>query len=292
MNTMPKTRSRFFPAHTSYEHLSFGAKDVTRGSLILVNHRHPMQTMPAGSDLVDLNSGQRDLLSPHAGTFENAPACFEHPVEEVYLHKQAATMLFSLLKKSHAGGQVTAVSGYRSYTEQVSIWEDTLARKGISFTEKYVARPGCSEHQTGLAIDLAQTSPSIDYVCPAFPKEGAIASFCDMAPQFGFVLRYPKEKEAVTQIGYEPWHFRYVGFPHSVIMTKRHLVLEEYLEMLEAETSPLKPLTYTQDGARIDIIYLSMLNRQNIEIDFSDALPHTLSGTNKSGIVLTRFHRT
>lgn len=292
MNTMPKTHSRFFPAHTSYEHLSFGTEDVTRGSLILVNRRHPMQTVPADSDLVDLNSGQRDLLSPHAGTLENAPTCFEHPLEEIYLHKQAATMLFSLIKRSRAGGQITAVSGYRSDAEQASIREDTLAREGISFTEKYVARPGCSEHQTGLAVDLAKASPSIDYVRPAFPKEGVIASFCSLAPQFGFVLRYPSGKEAITQIGYEPWHFRYVGFPHSVIMTDRHLVLEEYLDMLEAETSPLKPLTYMQDGARIDIIYLSMLNRQNIEIDFSDALPHTLSGTNKSGIVLTRFRRT
>lgn len=291
MNTMPKNRSRFFPAHTTYEHLSFDAGDVTRGSLILVNSRHPMLTPPADSDLIDLNSQQRDLLSPHAGKFENVLSHLEHPIEEIYLHKQAATMLFSLLKRVHAGGRITAVSGYRSLTEQTFIWKETLSREGSAFASKYVARPGYSEHQTGLAIDLAKTAPSIDYICPDFPGEGVISSFCRLAPQFGFVLRYPSEKEAITHIGYEPWHFRYVGFPHSVIMTDRQMVLEEYLEMLEAETSPLKPLTYTQDGARIDIIYLSMKNRQKIEVDFSDALPHTLSGTNRSGIVLTRFRR-
>lgn len=291
MSSMPENRSRFFPARTSYEHLSFCTKDVTRGSLILVNQQYPLQSPPAASDLIDLNNQQQDLLSPHAGKFENVLSCLEHPIEEIYLHKQAATMLFSLLKKIHAGRRITAVSGYRSHTEQLSIWEETLSREGNSFAEKFVARPGCSEHQTGLAIDLAKTAPSIDYICPDFPKEDVIASFCNLAPQFGFVLRYPSGKESITHIGHEPWHFRYVGFPHSVIMTNRQMVLEEYLDMLEAETSPLKPLTYTQDGARIDIIYLSMLNRQKIEVDFSDALPHTLSGTNKSGIVLTRFRR-
>lgn len=291
MNATLKSRSGFFPARTIYEHLSFCSEDIARGSLILVNQHHPMQTSPAACDLVDLNSQQKDLLSPHPGKFENQLSHLEHPIEEIYLQKQAATMLFSLIKKAHAGGAITAVSGYRSQAQQISIWEDTISREGTDFAAKYVARPGCSEHQTGLAIDLAKTAPSIDYICPAFPREGVIASFCNLAPQFGFVLRYPSGKEAITQIGYEPWHFRYVGFPHSVIMTDRQMVLEEYLEMLEAETSPLKPLTYTQDGARIDIIYLSMKNRQKIEVDFSDVLPHTLSGTNKSGIVLTRFRR-
>ena len=283
--------SPYFPASTVYEHLSFTSKDIATGSLILVNRQHPIQTAPSDHELIDINRQQNDLLSPHKGRYENQLSCLEHPVEEIYLQKQAATMLFSLIKKSGAGGQITAVSGYRSYAEQVSIWEETISKEGLAFTEKYVAAPGCSEHQTGLAIDLAKTASSIDYICPSLPREGVISTFLRLAPQFGFILRYPEGKEKITRIGYEPWHFRYVGFPHSVIMTERQLVLEEYLEMLEAETSPMKPLTYTQDGARIDIIYLSMKNRQKIEADFSDVLPHTLSGTNKSGIVLTRFRR-
>lgn len=291
MDTRTKSASRYFPASTTYEHLSFCTEDISRGSLILVNSRHPMPSSPEVNNLVDINSQQKDLLSPHPGKFENQLFNPEHPIEEVYLQRQAATMLFSLIKKSCAKGAITAVSGYRSHAQQLSIWENTISSEGAEFAEKYVAHPGCSEHQTGLAIDLAKAAPSIDYICPAFPREGVLASFCDLAPQFGFVLRYPSGKEPITQIGYEPWHFRYVGFPHSVIMTDRHMVLEEYLEMLEAETSPLKPLTYTQDNARIDIIYLSMKNRQKIEVDFSDALPHTLSGTNRSGVVLTRFRR-
>lgn len=291
MIIQPNKYSPYFPASTVYEHLTFTAKDVSCGSLILVNSQHPVQSVPASHELIDINSQQKDLLSPHKGIFENQLSHLEHPIEEIYLQKQAATMLFSLIKKSGVGSQITAVSGFRSQKEQTAIWEETISKEGIAFAEKYVAQPGCSEHQTGLAIDLAKSAPSIDYVRPALPAEGAIAAFIRLAPQFGFILRYPEGKENITRISYEPWHFRYVGFPHSMIMTSRQLVLEEYLEMLEAETSPMKPLTYTQDGARIDIIYLSMKNRTKVEADFSDVLPHTLSGTNKSGIVLTRFRR-
>lgn len=291
MTTQTNKRSPYFPASTVYEHLTFTTKDIATGSLILVNRQHPLQADLPAQELIDINSQQSDLLSPHKGTFENQPSFLKHPAGEIYLQKQAATMLFSLIKRSGAGGRLTAVSGCRSYAEQVSIWEDTISKNGLSFAEKYVAAPGCSEHQSGLAIDLAKTASSIDYICPSLPREGVLSAFLRLAPQFGFILRYPEGKEQITQIGYEPWHFRYVGFPHSMIMTQQNLVLEEYLEMLETETSPMKPLTYMQDGARIDIIYLSMKNRQKIEADFSDVLPHTLSGTNKSGIVLTRFRR-
>ncbi len=280
-----------FAAQTVYEHLSFTPKDTVCGNLVLVNRQHPIKNDPPSHDLIDINNQQHDLLVPHQGSFVNLLSHLAHPVEEVPLQKQAATMLFSLIKKSGSAGTLTAVSGYRSYQEQLTVWNDTVSKEGASFAEKYVAYPGCSEHQTGLAIDLAGTAPSIDYICPDLPRTGAISTFCRLAPQFGFILRYPEGKEKVTQIGYEPWHFRYVGFPHSIIMTDRKMVLEEYLEMLETETSPLKPFTYMQDGAHIDIIHLSMKNRQTVEIDFSDVLPHTISGTNKSGIVITRFRR-
>lgn len=291
MPAFTQKQSPYFAASTVYERLIFTAKDITAGNLILVNRKYPIRFDLPDHELVDINAQQSDLLFPHKGEFKNLLSCLEHPAREIYLQKQAATMLLSLIRKSGAGGKITAVSGYRSLREQTAIWEETASKEGIAFAKKYVARPGCSEHQSGLAIDLAKSAPSIDYIRPSLPKEGTIAAFIRLAPQFGFILRYPEEKETITGIGYEPWHFRYVGFPHSVIMTNRQITLEEYLEMLENETSPLKPFTYTQDGARIDIIYLSMKNRQKIEAEFSDVLPHTISGTNKSGIVLTRFRR-
>ena len=129
-----------------------------------------------------------------------------------------------------ARGAIVPVSGFRSRAEQQAIWDSSLAEHGRAFTETYVARPGCSEHETGLAIDLAENRPDIDFLCPQFPDEGVCRLFRLAAPEFGFVLRYPAGKEHITGIGHEPWHFRYVGRPHAGEMALYGLTLEEYWE--------------------------------------------------------------
>lgn len=238
------------------EYLTFTTENISHGSLILINSNSPLTTCPAANELTNIDELLSGLLAPYSGC-----------EDQVMLQKQAATMLLSLLKRVNSNQKITALKGFRSHDSN------------------------CSEHQSGLAIDLARTAPFIDKICPDFSGDGTIASFCHMAPQFGFILRYPKGKESITGVDYKPWHFRYVGFPHSMIMAEQHLVLEEYIEMLEKTTSPLKPFVYTQNGARMDIMYISMEDRQKIEISFSDALPYTLSGTNRNGVILTRFRR-
>lgn len=79
-----------------------------------------------------------------------------------------------------------------------------------------------SEHQTGLAIDLAENKEQIDFICPHFPYTGICGEFRAAAPRFGFIERYVSGKEQITGIGAEPWHFRYVGYPHSVIMAEKN----------------------------------------------------------------------
>ena len=91
------------------------------------------------------------------------------------------------------------------------------------------ARPGCSEHETGLAIDLGENVPELDFIRPSFPDTGICGTFRARAAEFGFILRYPKGKEAVTGIGWEPCHFRYVGVPFAREIADRGLTLEEYL---------------------------------------------------------------
>ena len=95
-----------------------------------------------------------------------------------------------------------------------------------------MALPGCSEHQTGLAIDLGLAADEIDFIRPDFPADGVCGAFRRRAADFGFVLRYPAGKEAVTGIAHEPWHFRYVGVPHARLMTEMGLTLEEYVAWL------------------------------------------------------------
>ncbi|MDR0851304.1 MAG: D-alanyl-D-alanine carboxypeptidase family protein [Clostridiales Family XIII bacterium] len=153
---------------------------------------------------------------------------------DVKLRAEAAEMLALLLHDADAEGSVIPVSGYRTHEEQERVWNESVSEYGEAFTIKYVARPDHSEHQTGLAIDLAANRNSIDFVRPAFPEDDAAClRVREKAAEYGFIVRYGKDKERITGIAYEPWHFRYVGLPHSVIMEEEGLALEEYLEINE-----------------------------------------------------------
>lgn len=181
---------------------------------VLVNASSPIERYPA-----------EDELAPVMDSFP-----------DVLMERTAAEALKALLEEIGSGDRIVPVSGWRSHREQQKIWDDTIAEKGELFTRKYVAVPGCSEHETGLAIDLAENAPEIDFICPEFPRTGICGKFRERAPHYGFIERYPKGKESVTGIGAEPWHFRYVGLPHSLIMTGLGLVLEEYVGLITENT--------------------------------------------------------
>lgn len=187
--------------------LAVTVQNIYPENLILVNARHGIQDSSA------------ELL---------VPACDRFP--EVLLQRCAAVPLNELMQEIHGWDFIVPVSGYRSQEEQQRIWDDSLRENGVEFTKKYVAVPGHSEHQTGLAIDLGLKSAHIDFIRPNFPYSGICQTFRERAAKFGFILRYPAGKEAVTGIAHEPWHFRYVGTPHAQIMTEAELTLEEYLE--------------------------------------------------------------
>lgn len=112
-------------------------------------------------------------------------------------------------------------SGYRSYSSQDSIYNRYVRQDGRSLADTYSARPGHSEHQTGLAIDLNTITQAFGNTA-----EGKwVASHCH---EFGFIIRYPKGKEHITGYSYEPWHLRYVGVEKATKIYESGLCLEEY----------------------------------------------------------------
>lgn len=171
---------------------------------------------------------------------------------EIRLERRAAGLLSACIRAVGGQGEIVPVSGWRSRQEQQTIWDDTLKKEGEGFTRQYVALPGCSEHETGLAIDLGLVCPHIDFIRPDFPNWGVCAAFRRRAADYGFILRYPAGKENITGIAHEPWHFRYVGVPHAQIMAKQGLTLEEYLELVHSH-SKNDPLYCQGMGCRFQI---------------------------------------
>lgn len=112
-------------------------------------------------------------------------------------------------------------SGFRSYELQESLYSRYVSRDGQAAADRYSARPGHSEHQTGLAIDVND----ISYSFADTPAGKWLAANC---AKYGFILRYPQDKEAQTGYRYEPWHIRYVGVDVAAAITNSGLCLEEY----------------------------------------------------------------
>lgn len=120
------------------------------------------------------------------------------------------------------GAKLKIISGFRSYDYQEKIYNIYVKEFGEEKTNTFSAKPGHSEHQTGLAIDLCEDSDKF-----IGTKEDIWLQ--KNAHKFGFIIRYPKGKEHITGYKYEPWHLRYIGRKHSKIIFNRGLVLEEYL---------------------------------------------------------------
>ena len=120
------------------------------------------------------------------------------------------------------GDHLYVSSSYRSYEDQVRIYEEE--------GPEIAAVPGQSEHQTGLALDVY----AMYFAGAAFPDCRVGRFVINNCSQFGFIIRYPYGAEDITGFSYEPWHIRYVGLPHSQIITSSGITLEEYIDFFEA----------------------------------------------------------
>ncbi len=152
------------------------------------------------------------------------------------LRAEAATALEAMYAEASAAGVPFVItSAYRSYGTQTSLFESYAARDGVAAAETYSARPGHSEHQTGLAADLDDGSGCAFESC--FGDTGAGQWLRANAHRFGFILRYDAGQEPTVGFIYEPWHFRYVGTAVSEDMHARGVVnLEDYFGLPAAPT--------------------------------------------------------
>ena len=231
--------------------------DIYRGNLILVNRDYLLKEETKLPDL--------EIISD-----EN---------EMILLEKNANKFLRFVLREIQANDKIVPVSGYRTREEQEKIFKDSKEANGEEFTLKYVAFPDASEHQTGLAIDLGWNVGIIDFIRPSFPHNEVCDSFRKCAKKDGFIERYQSDKEDITHISAEEWHFRYVGYPHSEIIENNHFCLEEYISYLKQYRYRENPFLYCD----YEISYLPFIEEIEIELENTQ-----VSGNNVDGFIITR----
>ncbi|WP_067726445.1 D-alanyl-D-alanine carboxypeptidase family protein [Oceanobacillus damuensis] len=164
-----------------------------------------------------------DLVIP------NVPFPFSEDTPKKQMREAAAKSLEDLFAAAEKFGlELFAISGYRSFDRQDAIFASNALKHGEEEANTFSARPGESEHQTGLSMDV--TSPEVDFeLVTEFEntKEGQWIQ--ENAAEFGFIVRFPEGKEEITKYMYEPWHLRYVGEKAAKEITAQGITLEEYL---------------------------------------------------------------
>lgn len=238
---------------------------IHAGNLILVNAHHPYLDSIAKRTLLPVNTFSKNIL----------------------LDSDAVNPLSCLMDKLNGWEQIAAVSGWRSAQEQKELYDNSLKDNGRSFTEKFVALPGHSEHQTGLAIDLGLKQKHIDFICPDFPYTGICQTFRHDAVSYGFIERYPKGKENITGIAHEPWHFRYVGVPHADIMANNGFVLEEYISFLKNYPHGKTHYFHTTNDMCFAVSYLEANQTAKTQFEINDNNLYFVSGNNIDGFIIT-----
>ena len=209
--------------------------DVAAGDLILVNYDHPY-VFPEEDELVNI--------------YENKTDDFKVAYSDYMIDKHVLDALITLTRElavSTGEDDLTVNSAYRTYEDQQQIVDDFTVSHGEDYVRHYVAVPGYSEHHTGLAFDFNIVRD--DYSVITIGESDAYGEIVRLLRDHGFIQRYPGGKEAVTKIETEQWHFRYVGLPHSLIIEKVGVCLEEYIALLK---------NFTPDG---NALFLSVNGR-------------------------------
>ncbi len=203
--------------------------DMGEGPLILVSNDHHY-TFPAVNMVVSLEERTGDYLVR------------DYSIQQEEEAFGAFDRMLSDFAAETGLGDVNITSAFRSYEEQEAVFNNSAELNGLDHAKQYVADPGGSEHHTGLAADLNVYNLS-DGTCYDFDGQGEYKWIYDHCKEYGIILRYTLDKEYLTGISPESWHFRYVGVPHAAYMKENGLCLEEYIEALR-DYPVGKPLSY------------------------------------------------
>lgn len=145
--------------------------------------------------------------------------------DQKFLRKEAKEAFERLSEDaSTLGYHIVCVSAYRDYEYQKDLYKYYVDHKGLEYADRCSARPGHSEHQTGLALDVMGSNMDYNLFLHSVEFEWMNKN----AHKYGFILRYPEGKEHITGFKYEPWHYRYVGKKLAKIIYENKLTLEEY----------------------------------------------------------------
>ena len=231
------------------QEISLEQESIYRGDLVLINRESGLQEHPTNLTAIPQNIAS------------NVSVDSEHLIQEHVL-----APLWEMFTAAENDGilHFTINSAYRSGLLQQQLYEENGA--------DYALPAGYSEHQTGLSLDIGSKKGTMHSV-----NEGKWLA--ENAARFGFILRYPENKTDITGIAFEPWHFRYVGLPHSMMMAKKDFVFEEYVNYLRDKKEYTMKIN--------DVTYFVQYVEQQPFAKIPESQSFKISGDNINGFIIT-----
>ena len=149
----------------------------------------------------------------------------QYALSNMKLVKEAKEAFEEMAKAAKKEGlNIVAMSTYRDYTYQTNLYDKYVKQDGKEAADTYSGRPGYSEHQTGLAVDIFNNKESYTN----FHTTKEFIWMQEHSKEYGFILRFPQDKEEETGYQYESWHYRYVGLQIATYISENNITLEEY----------------------------------------------------------------
>ena len=263
------------PNQTIYESFQVDTTDKFKGDLILVNEEH------------QYFGGDEDLVSITDMNYENEISCFT-AVDSTYtilrhVYGPMAEMIQDFYDK-YNNDTLIIYGSYRTTEFQQQLYEDDLAQSDDGESTR-VAKPGFSEHETGLAFDFTE-SVNHDY-----NGTGDFAWINANCFKYGFIVRYTEAKQRLTKIQDEPWHFRYVGIPHAYYMDSKDLCLEEYIDLVREHPYDGEHLEFSDnDGNDYEVYFVASDDgSEKTTVPVPTGTRYEISGNNVDGFIVTVY---
>ena len=284
VTTVSVPTEAYDPNKVIYEPLTVKTTDKFRGNLILVNEDH--QYFGGGEDLVSILEKNDEKGITYFTSVDYTYTILANVYEPM-------VKMISDFYSIYSNDTLTIYGSYRTTEFQQQLYDEDLANTGDDKSTR-VAKPGFSEHESGYAFDFSET------VNNDYDGTGDFAWINENCYKYGFVLRYTKEKESITKIQPEPWHFRFVGIPHSYYMTKNNLCLEEYIDLLRKYPYDGQHLEITDEDKKSYEVYFVARNglqdcivcggAEENNIPVPAGKEYDISGNNVDGFIVTVYN--
>ena len=210
--------------------LVLGASMMYNSWAFVMPHQDPTDT------LILVNKYNRAPAVPMVLVKPDVQPTKDTLLENVYMRPEAAAALEELFAGAAEDGvTLYATSGFRSYSTQKAIFERKLDQMSEKAANATVAKPGYSEHQTGLAMDVEGHSSLGSGLVQDFGETPEGIWLAQNCHKYGYIIRYPKGKTDITGYAYEPWHIRYVGTDAAAEIAELGITFEEYILMVRGD---------------------------------------------------------